>query len=115
MEPIESPLIVRALPEAHLRKLGERWELDKFFSGKREQEYVDWAQTTADTLHSLYGYDPEPLQLRRFVAAAIVDEQRFLDYLYDERLVPKDELEDLACAAAGTVVALYLSRVDDDI
>jgi hypothetical protein len=74
----DAPLLVRYVPEAHLRVLGQRWKLDGHFSGRKGKAYVDWIRTEEASLASLYGYKPTASQLKRSIAAAIQDDEEFL-------------------------------------
>lgn len=107
----DSPSLVRYVPEAHLRILAQRWKLDKHFSGRSGQSYVDWIRQEEASLASLYGYTPTAGQLKRTVAAAIQDENDFIDYLCSKGgkqvLEKEDELAKLARVAACIIVGLY--------
>jgi hypothetical protein len=113
----DAPSLVRYVPELHLRILITRWKFDKHFSGSCGQGYVDWLHREEESLASFYGYHPSPSQLRRAVAASIVDEDAFIKYLEKEGRgqVPddEDELANLAKAAAGVIVALYEDSVGE--
>ena len=111
----DTPPLVQHVPEAHLRLLIIRWKLGDYFSGSCGQGYVDWLRREEESLASLYGYKPSPSQLRRAVAAAIVDEDAFIKYLVKEGrgqiLDDEGKLANLATAAAGIIVALYQDSV----
>lgn len=110
----DAPLLVRYVPETHLRILGRRWKLDSHFSGETAKTYADWIRTQEASLASLYGYKPTASQLKRSVAAAIEDDEEFLEFLCDtegtEVLESDQELAKLAYVAACIIVGLYSDR-----
>lgn len=114
----DPPLLVQLLPEPHLRVLVIKWKLQKYFSGKRGDSYVDWLRGEVPSLAKLYGYAPSLGQLRNSVAASIATENRFLDYLIKEDgamvLGDKERLEDLATAGAAVLLTYYTESASDD-
>lgn len=107
----EPPWLVRYVPDLHLRATCTRWGLDSFFSGAQGGEYVTWLQGEAASLAALHTYRPTAEQLKRSVAAAIVDERRFVNYLVEtggvQTLEDAEQIAKLAKIAACIIVGLY--------
>lgn len=100
------------LPESHLRLVARHWRLSKLFAGDQGEEYLDWLRDQEQLLVRLWKRTPSPHALRGVLAKAIVDEERFLDFVdshsHSQQLHKKEVLDEVAQAAAGYLLALYL-------
>jgi len=109
----EPPPIIQALPEPHLRGLRDRYCLDGLVSSKtRLAEYVSLLHDAEVLLEAFYGYPPTAMQLRKVLAATICDRHDFLTHLGKNGgltvLDDEGRLAQVASAASGTIVAVYM-------
>ena len=113
MTEIETPLLVEYVPAA-VRGLAKRYKFEKRLSDGCGRGYVESVRDLEAWLEARYRHKPSVEQLRRTVAAAILDEDTFVDYVVKEggaQLFEEDgKLTDLASAAAGVMVGLHRQR-----
>jgi len=110
----EASLLFRYIDEPHLRTLARRLHIDDYFE-HNGTSYVEWIAQEQQTLRKRYGYQPTLAQVRKAIAASILDEEPFFDYLCDvgepDDLENETTLDRVAHIAAAIIVGLYEDRL----
>ena len=108
----ERPPEKRALPEANLRYLRKEFSLRGLLQADPPRtKYLRIVHRTCETLREAYEYTPTDLEVRKWVSALIVDEDHLVRHIeaIDEAILgDRVKLEELATAAAGTIIQVWL-------
>jgi hypothetical protein len=104
---------MQALPDPDLRELVAVFKFALLLEDKRRrEEYLELVAGAGQTVQRFLGFPPPATLLRDAVAPIIVQRQDFLKHVRDrggaQRLLDPLQLERLALAASGSVVAEYL-------
>jgi len=107
----EPPWIAQTLPELHLRSIGKDMELVPFFKKHREK-YCEMVEKQITFLIEVNGHRPADGAVRKAVASWILTEEKVGDYVQraakNGLLHDPEKVANLAEAAAGTLLAIYL-------